>query len=76
MTPREMTRAGDASAQEGPRYGGCLVLLGVALILGGLFYGILWGLRGAYLGDMSPVKSSTEQRLNTPTPSPSSGAEP
>jgi len=76
MTPQDMTRAGEASAQEGQRYGGCLVLLAVALTLGGLFYGILWGLRGAYLGDMSPVKSSTEQRLETLNPSPSSRAEP
>jgi hypothetical protein len=75
MKPKQMTSR-DPSSQEGRRYGGCLVMLGIVLILGGLFYGILWGLQGAYLGEMSPQKSPAQKRPSTPSLSPSIGAEP
>jgi len=55
------------------RYSGCLVMLLIAIILGGLFYGILWGLQGAYLGELSP--NQARPSLDPPPTSPS-GAKP
>jgi len=55
------------------RYSGCLVMLLIAFILGGLFYGILWGLQGAYLGELSPKQA--HPALDT-QPTSTSGAQP
>lgn len=51
------------------RHSGCLVMLTIALVLGGLFYGIFWGLQGAYLDHLSPLKSNV---IPTQSPSPTS----
>ena len=57
MTDVTENRA-ERSHQQG-RHSGLLVLIAVALILGGIWYGIQWTLKGAYLGELSPTQRAT-----------------
>ena len=53
-----ITERAERAAPKGQsgRHSGLIVLIVVALLLGGIWYGIQWTLEGAYLGELSPTQ--------------------